>query len=338
MDYIAKNRKHSYGFIYEKLLKEKENQRITILEIVENDEKSDIWLNNEVYYVNANEAYNNEFINKFNNKKFDFIIDRGSKRFKDQVFFLTNYLRLLKNNGVMIVEDIQSIRYVRYMYENVPDKFREYIKTYDLREVKGRYDDIMFVINRSSLSPDEIDMKELKISEDKNEVEPVKVDEKNNLRMDIYKLLLKRKRYQTTSVLDIGINDEEMIKYWLNYFPQSYIFGIGLKKGVDDELINNPRVKLYLDTNPVDINLNTSNVRFDLIIYNDDNNLDKLIFVCNVYSKLLKDDGMMIIDNIRMEDLEMLEERVPEDLKDYVEIYKLKMNNMLIINKTQVNK
>ena len=127
MEFIAKNRKHSYSFIYEKLLKTKENQKITILEIVEKEEKFDLWTTNEVYYINSAEAYNQEAIDKFNNKKFDFIIDRGSKRFKDEVFFITNYLKLLKNNGILIIEDIQSIRYVRYLYENVPNDLKKYI-------------------------------------------------------------------------------------------------------------------------------------------------------------------------------------------------------------------
>ena len=322
MEFIAKNRKHSYSFIYEKLLKTKENQKLTILEIVEKEEKFDLWTTNEVYYINSAEAYNQEAIDKFNNKKFDFIIDRGSKRFKDEVFFITNYLKLLKNNGILIIEDIQSIRYVRYLYENVPNDLKKYIESYDLREVKGRYDDIIFVINKSSFAPEEVP----------NEVP----NEVPDLKKDIYKLLTKRRRMDITTILDIGLKEEEMIKYWLDYFPNSYLFGIGEGKNVNKELMENKRIKFYLDINPTDINLNTSSVRFDLIIYNDDNSLDKIIFILNIYSRLLKEDGLLIIDNVKTEDLEKINEKVPEELNEYMEIYKLKMNNLLIVNKAQL--
>lgn len=330
MEFIAKNRKHSYSFIYDKLLKVKSNQKLTILEIVENEEKFDLWTTNDVYYINSGEAYNDETINKFNNKKFDFIIDRGSKRFKDEVFFINNYLRLLKNNGILIIEDIQSIRYVRYLYENVPNDLKKYIETYDLREVKGRYDDIIFVINKSSFAPEE------EVPEVKEPETNINININSNIKLDIYKLLTKRRRMEMNTVLDIGLRDEEMIKYLLNYFPNSYIFGIGEGKEIKNELIENNRVKFYLNTNPTDINLNTSSVRFDLIIYNDDNSLDKIIFILNIYSRLLKDDGLLIIDNVKTEDLEKINEKIPEELNEYVEIYKLKMNNLLIVNKAQL--
>ena len=139
-----------------------------------------------------------------------------------------------------------------------------------------------------------------------------------------------------TTILDIGLKEEEMIKYWLDYFPNSYLFGIGEGKDVSKELMENKRIKFYLDINPTDINLNTSSVRFDLIIYNDDNSLDKIIFILNIYSRLLKEDGLLIIDNVKTEDLEKINEKVPEELNEYMEIYKLKMNNLLIVNKAQL--
>ena len=335
MEFIAKNRKHSYSFIYEKLLKIKGNKKLTILEIVEKEERFDLWTTNEVYYINSSEAYNEETIDKFNNKKFDFIVDIGSKRFKDEVFFINNYLKLLKNDGILIIEDIQSIRYVRYLYEHVPNNLKKYIETYDLRDVKGRYDDIIFVINKSSFAPEEEVSKEVS-KEIFEEVSKEVLDEVPNLRMDIYKLLMKRRRMEINTILDIGLKDEDMIKYWLDYFPNSYIFGIGEGKDIKNELIENRRVKLYLNTNPTDINLNTSSVKFDLIIYNDDNSLDKIIFILNIYSRLLNDNGLLIIDNVKTEDLEKINEKVPEELNEYMEIYKLKMNNLLIVNKAQL--
>ena len=61
--------------------------------------------------------------------------------------FITLYLPLLKADGILVIEDVQDIAWLETLTQVTPDAFKKYIKTYDRRSVKGRYDDIMFVIN-----------------------------------------------------------------------------------------------------------------------------------------------------------------------------------------------
>jgi len=55
------------------------------------------------YYENA---YSNEFVNKFEKSSFDIIIDDGPHTYESMVFFLNNYLNLVKPGGLLILEDI----------------------------------------------------------------------------------------------------------------------------------------------------------------------------------------------------------------------------------------
>jgi cephalosporin hydroxylase len=85
----------------------------------------------------------------FSGKKFDFVIDDGSHTLHHQLNFLTMYSKLLEDDGILIIEDIQDIHYLEILKENTPDDLKPYIKTFDLRKNKGRYDDICFVLDKS---------------------------------------------------------------------------------------------------------------------------------------------------------------------------------------------
>jgi hypothetical protein len=63
--------------------------------------------------------------------------------------FITMYLPLLKDDGILVIEDVQDIAWIDQLRNITPDAFKPYIEVYDRRDVKGRYDDIMFVINKN---------------------------------------------------------------------------------------------------------------------------------------------------------------------------------------------
>jgi hypothetical protein len=52
------------------------------------------------------DAYTLDSVNYFTDKKFDIIIDDGPHTFESMEFFIQNYLGLLNNNGIAIIEDI----------------------------------------------------------------------------------------------------------------------------------------------------------------------------------------------------------------------------------------
>ena len=79
---------------------------------------------------------------------FDIIIDDGPHNFESQRFVVTSYLPLLNKGGVLIIEDIQHFDIVDILQEYVPDSSEFQIEIIDLREIKDRYDDVLFVIKR----------------------------------------------------------------------------------------------------------------------------------------------------------------------------------------------
>jgi hypothetical protein len=63
--------------------------------------------------------------------------------------FIHLYLPLMKRDGILVIEDVQDIAWIDTLRAATPLAYQQYIQVYDRREVKGRYDDIMFVIDAS---------------------------------------------------------------------------------------------------------------------------------------------------------------------------------------------
>ena len=94
-------------------------------------------------------AYNNNFISKnLINTKFDFLLDDGPHTLESQVKFIELYSPLLSENGILIIEDVQDIKWLEKLKNITPTYLKQYIKIYDLRKNKGRYDDIVFTIDK----------------------------------------------------------------------------------------------------------------------------------------------------------------------------------------------
>lgn len=72
-------------------------------------------------------------------------IDDGSHSISAQILFCALYPPLLSQNGLCIVEDVQSIDHIARLATAVPEGF--YSFAIDLRHY-GRYDNILFVIQR----------------------------------------------------------------------------------------------------------------------------------------------------------------------------------------------
>lgn len=171
-----KNTSHSYLDLYEKLLNSKKNTAKNVLEIGIWDGGSiklwhdyfnqatiyglditnripDIINNNDriKLYMSTN-AYDMMFIkNQLINKdvRFDVIVDDGPHSLDSMVVFLSQYSKLLTEDGILILEDIPSIDWIESLKECVPEHLRCFIEVYDLRHIKNRWDDIVLVINKS---------------------------------------------------------------------------------------------------------------------------------------------------------------------------------------------
>lgn len=109
-----------------------------------------------IYLHVHNDAYEmGFFVNTFLSKKdrFDIIIDDGPHTLESMILFIKMYTQVLKEDGILVVEDVQSIDWIDALRANTPDHLKPFIQVHDRRSVKGRYDDILFVINLSALKP-----------------------------------------------------------------------------------------------------------------------------------------------------------------------------------------
>lgn len=73
----------------------------------------------------------------------DIIIDDGSHFIQDQTQFVRYYSTKLSLFGLLIVEDIQDMAHIRVLANALPVGFNH--ACIDLRTIKSRYDDVLFV-------------------------------------------------------------------------------------------------------------------------------------------------------------------------------------------------
>lgn len=183
--YTDKNTTHSYFPLYEKLLNpihatakhileigigdfnEKNggslllwsdffiNATIHAIEILGEDSVYEEVLNNDRIKTYTNtDAYNKDNIKKYfidRGVKFDFILDDGPHMLESMINCIRLYHYLLTDNGILIIEDVQDINWFDSLRDETPDYLKKYIKTYDLRENKGRYDDLVFTIDKLNI-------------------------------------------------------------------------------------------------------------------------------------------------------------------------------------------
>ena len=388
---IENNRFNLFINLYDKIFSSFKESKVSLLEIV-NDKNNDnlLWKeylkNGEIYEINKNDAYNNEIILKrFNNKKFNIIIENGSYDLNSLIKFIKIYINLLTNNGILLIKNIQSVRYLQILINSTPFIYHNFIEAYDLREVYDNYNDVFFIINKinepsiepinepsiepvneTSIEPVNEPINEPSIEpvnetsiEPVNEtsIEPVNetsiepsietsietsIEPVNETSIEpsiehhkefkkIYNLLFRRIKDEEMILLNIGLN-EDMIRYLLNTFNKSILFGIGIKQNVADDIKNNNRVKLYLGTSPFDINLESSNIKFNVIILNYEKEIQKIIFIINTYSKILNKNGILIIEDVEEQDIPKIRENINQELKDIMETYKENNKNIIIIN------
>lgn len=171
-----KNTIHSYIPLYETLFKQKKETAKHILEIgILGGGSIDLWY---IYFTNATiygvdimpshavwdgitnkkniilytatDAYDSEFVDTLSDIKFDIILDDGPHSLFSQQQFIKLYSPLLADDGILVIEDVQSIDWVDTLRQSVPYHLKQYIKVYDLRDKKGRYDDIVFTIDKNN--------------------------------------------------------------------------------------------------------------------------------------------------------------------------------------------
>lgn len=177
-----KNTTHSYLPLYEKLFYNRKNTAKNILEIGIGDfgEKNggsiklwrdyfvngtihaldilpinrimdELLLDNRVILYTQINAYDDNFFNKLLSKniKYDIMIDDGPHTLESMKKFIQLYSQLMTDDGILIIEDVQSFDWIDILKNEVPENLKKFIEVYDLRLNKNRYDDIVFVIKKN---------------------------------------------------------------------------------------------------------------------------------------------------------------------------------------------
>ncbi len=129
------------------------NANVYALDIINYDKVwNDIKNNERIFIYSSQNAYDKNFVEKEfidKNKKFDFIIDDGPHTLESMIDCIKYYIPLLEDDGILIIEDVQSIEWLDILKKLTPIELQKYIKTFDRRNIKNRYDDIVFVIDKS---------------------------------------------------------------------------------------------------------------------------------------------------------------------------------------------
>ena len=175
-DKTDKNTIHSYLSLYQSLLKNKKITSTNIIEIgIDEGGSIKLWHdyfpnatiygcdiqnsisnicdeiknNNRIKLYTSINPYDELFINEIKDVRFDFALDNGLHTLESMIQFINVYLPLMKEDGILIIEDVQDIKWLDILISIVPQEYKNNIKTYDLRGNKNRYDDIVFVIDKS---------------------------------------------------------------------------------------------------------------------------------------------------------------------------------------------
>lgn len=176
-----KNTIHSYLPLYQKLLISKKETAKNVLEVgiykggsiklwsdfftnakvygLDIINIRDIWegiKNKENIILHTScDAYNIDFFtNNFLNKniKCDFMLDDGPHTLESMKQFINLYSQIMTDDGILIIEDVQMWDWIDILKNEVPENLKQFIKVYDLRKNKNRYDDIVFTIDKSNSS------------------------------------------------------------------------------------------------------------------------------------------------------------------------------------------
>ena len=174
-----KNTLHSYIPIYQDLLHNKKESAKNVLEIgIFHGGSIKLWHD---YFINANiygldimhidqvwheirdtdriilhtstNAYDENFFKTSfldKNIKFDILIDDGPHTLESMIIFINLYTQVMSDDGILIIEDVEKWGWIDILKNITPEHLKQYIKVYDLRSNKNRFDDILFVIDKTS--------------------------------------------------------------------------------------------------------------------------------------------------------------------------------------------
>ena len=110
--------------------------------------------NDRIILHTLTDAYDEKFFKtNFLDKNItcDFMLDDGPHTLESMKQFIRLYSQIMTDDGILIIEDVQSWDWIDILINEVPEHLQQFITVYDLRPNKNRYDDIVFTIDKCNL-------------------------------------------------------------------------------------------------------------------------------------------------------------------------------------------
>ena len=152
--------------------------------------------------------------------------------------------------------------------------------------------------------------------------------------LDLYQILLQHKKETAKNVLEVGICYGGSIKMWADYFTNATVHGLDKMplNEVWSEIRGKDNIILYTSADAYDEALFTSrfinnNIKCDFMLDDGPHTLESMHQFIKLYSQILTDDGILIIEDIPdYAWVDLLKQSVPEHLKRFVKAYDLRVN------------
>jgi hypothetical protein len=129
------------------------NATIYAVDIIDyNNVYDGIKSNDKIKLFTSSNAYLEEFVKENfidKNIKFDMLLDDGPHTLDSMIKFIELYSDLIADDGILVIEDVQDVCWFNELTNCTPEDLKQYINIYDLRDIKNKYDDLVFVIDKS---------------------------------------------------------------------------------------------------------------------------------------------------------------------------------------------
>jgi len=169
--------------------------------------------------------------------------------------------------------------------------------------------------------------------------------------LDLYQKLLFNKKETAKNILEIGIWQGGSIKLWSDFFTNATVYGLDIfniddmckefkkeiynlddftAENIYEDLKNKKNIVLYTSINAYDDiffknNLLNKNIKFDFMLDDGPHSLESMKKFINLYSQIMTDDGILIIEDIPTWDwIEILKNEVADDSKNFIKVYDLR--------------
>jgi len=141
---------------------------------------------------------------------------------------------------------------------------------------------------------------------------------------EIYGDLLRYYKNRKNNILEIGIRQGGSLRMWKEYFSNSNVYGIDININTIETDLNDCTIIKGNAYSESTVKKHFNNIKFDVILDDGSHTVPDQIKCLNLYSKLLTNDGILIIEDISS----------IQDAKKIINCFNGRINKCSIIDRT----